>query len=200
MSEPERPAGQRPATRGEEMNEAQARYEAEVRAGVAPPPSAAVPRRQAVAQAQARKALSGGGVSLKFTPAVPLAGKLGLATSLLALAAVIAFFAVAAHDAIWRDRPWLSFGAPGSPGPGPSRPEPPPDMSFTLMLSSQPSGAEVYVNGQGRGKTPAMVNVSCKGGEEIGLRVERSGYKPWETRVPCQRGGTARPSIVLERP
>ncbi len=185
-----------PLSRRDEMSDAQRRYEAEVRTGAAPPPSAAVPRHKAVAAAQARKALAGGGVSLKFTPAAPLANKLWLATGAFAALAVLAFFSIAIHDAVWRSRPWIRFTARSGPVTSPA---PPPDMSFTLMVHSTPPGAEVFIDGQARGKTPAMVNISCAGGEEVALRLERAGFKKWQTRVPCQRGGTARSSIALER-
>src|SRR6185436_11912578 len=85
---PPKPKEPEVATRGDEMSEAQARYEADVRAGAAPSPASAVPRHKAVASAQAKKAMltdgggggetrtatggvKGGGVSLRFTSAVP---------------------------------------------------------------------------------------------------------------------------------
>ncbi|WP_243093644.1 PEGA domain-containing protein [Thermus thalpophilus] len=64
----------------------------------------------------------------------------------------------------------------------------------TLAVSSTPSGAEVYVGGSLRGRTPLSLALP-EGRYEVELRL--SGYEPYRARVEVRRGETTRLEVRL---
>jgi len=64
----------------------------------------------------------------------------------------------------------------------------------TLAVTSTPSGAEVYLNGALRGRTPLSLALP-EGRYEVELRL--SGYEPHRTRVEVRRGETTRLDVRL---
>ncbi|HUO04803.1 MAG TPA: PEGA domain-containing protein [Candidatus Binataceae bacterium] len=52
-----------------------------------------------------------------------------------------------------------------------------------IMVSSDPAGADVDINGQRSGKTPYVANV--KSSEDLHIRVSKDGYQPDEVSDPA---------------
>ncbi len=65
-----------------------------------------------------------------------------------------------------------------------------------LSVSSIPSGAEVYLDGQFQGMTPLVFHP--KGDGRCRLTIEQAGYVAWEKQVRVAPGGLIRLSAVLE--
>ena len=64
-----------------------------------------------------------------------------------------------------------------------------PSPGFMLQITSVPSGAAFAVQGKGRGTTPAMANVACRGGEVVTIQVRKEGFAPYQRQVECREGG-----------
>ncbi|MFN4071149.1 MAG: PEGA domain-containing protein [Thermus caldifontis] len=64
----------------------------------------------------------------------------------------------------------------------------------TLVISSSPSGAEVYVEGALRGRTPLSLSLP-EGRYAVELRL--SGYEPYRATVQVRRGETTRLDVRL---
>ncbi|MFW6369186.1 MAG: PEGA domain-containing protein [Myxococcota bacterium] len=95
---------------------------------------------------------------------------------------------------------WQSLG-PGFGKPADSEnDEPPPvEATGTIALSSTPSGAEVFINGNSRGHTPLTL-AGMPVEETLRVRVQAEGYDPWLTEILLDRPGTTRRlSARLER-
>jgi len=65
----------------------------------------------------------------------------------------------------------------------------------TLAIDSQPRGADVYVDGSHRGVTP--LRLSSQPGQRT-VRIERSGYRTFETSVRLAPGESRRIDAALE--
>ena len=74
-----------------------------------------------------------------------------------------------------------------SSGPMPSATSPPPSESkmTLLLLSSVPPGADIEMDGTFVGNTPSSIPVPLG---EHSIRIEKSGYKPWERKVSTVGG------------
>lgn len=70
------------------------------------------------------------------------------------------------------------------------------DAPESLALSSNPDGAEVYVDDAFVGNAPATLKL--KPGKHT-IRVTQSGYKPWSREVAAQAGTEAHMSATLEK-
>ncbi|OPX61942.1 MULTISPECIES: PEGA domain-containing protein [unclassified Methanoregula] len=70
-----------------------------------------------------------------------------------------------------------------------------PDTGSVRILSSPP-GAEVYLNGEYRGTTPAAISGIPAGNYSLELRA--NGYDRWTSPVIIQRGGLANISATLD--
>jgi hypothetical protein len=56
-----------------------------------------------------------------------------------------------------------------------------------IKFSSQPSGADVVIDGVSRGRTPAEIDVSTKSAHAV--RIELAGYKTYETKLERKMNG-----------
>lgn len=80
--------------------------------------------------------------------------------------------------------PGLSGGTNAAPG-------------FVVQVLSRPSGAEVEIDGVGRGTTPMLGNVQCHDDQKVVIRVHRQGFQPETRRVACREGGRLQARITL---
>ena len=60
------------------------------------------------------------------------------------------------------------------------------EANGTVVISSQPEGARIIVNGRRVGVTP--FDLSMAGGSTLELTVELDGYQPFETSVEVKAG------------
>lgn len=70
-----------------------------------------------------------------------------------------------------------------------------PQETGSARILSSPPGAEVYLNGEYRGTTPATITGIPAGNYSLELRA--TGYDRWTTPVIVQRGGLANISASL---
>ena len=68
---------------------------------------------------------------------------------------------------------------------------------FVLQITSDPTGATVLVDGDPRGKTPALANVACRDGQEITLVVRMPGFPDFRQVVTCREGQTLKARIRM---
>lgn len=68
---------------------------------------------------------------------------------------------------------------------------------FTLQITSDPIGATVLVDGDPRGKTPALANVACSEGQEITLVIRLEGFPDFRQVVPCRESQTLKARIRM---
>ncbi|HUU74510.1 MAG TPA: PEGA domain-containing protein [Methanoregulaceae archaeon] len=54
----------------------------------------------------------------------------------------------------------------------------------SYQISSDPSGAQVTFDGEGRGSTPVNVEISSSGTPGHTLRITKDGYEPYEQSIP----------------
>ncbi|WP_457631144.1 PEGA domain-containing protein [Oceanithermus sp.] len=73
---------------------------------------------------------------------------------------------------------------------------PPPPTTGTLDVSSNPSGAKVYIDGAYRGRTPLTIGLN-PGTHDVELRLP--GYQTYRVRVQVRAGQTSRVSPRLVR-
>jgi hypothetical protein len=72
-----------------------------------------------------------------------------------------------------------------------------PENSGTgLYVMSNPAGANVYLDGESKGKTPLMIRGTAAGSHAI--RMTLSGYADWESAVDAPTGGTRTVSATLK--
>lgn len=71
-----------------------------------------------------------------------------------------------------------------------------PAPGFMLQVTSRPSGAAVRIDGIERGKTPALLNVTCRQGEKVVIEVELAGRSTRRT-VECREGGRLEANLPL---
>lgn len=68
--------------------------------------------------------------------------------------------------------------------------------SVTAQITSEPAGAEIYVNGKYVGSTPSKVSLAF--GEQT-VKVVRPGFKDWERKILVEKGSEPNLNAVLER-
>ena len=59
---------------------------------------------------------------------------------------------------------------------------------FMVRVVSTPSGAEVWIDGTERGRTPLFGNVECDEGQEVVIEVKKAGHPDWRQTEPCRVG------------
>ena len=65
-----------------------------------------------------------------------------------------------------------------------------------MSLNSNPDGADVYVDGQFYGNSPATLKLK-PGKHTIGVKM--SGYKDWSREVSTDSGGQSHLTAALEK-
>jgi TonB family protein len=139
-------------------------------------------------------------------PGLPVAWALGAAAAVAALALGIVGWALwqrsraagpaePARPAVRASPPPRAPSRPGRPATTPA-PQP---QAGSLRIESEPPGARVSVNGQGKGKTPVRIADLPFGSYRV--RVEQKGYEPQTREVSLSArapGGELR--FVLARP
>ncbi|NMB78241.1 MAG: PEGA domain-containing protein [Methanomicrobiales archaeon] len=69
----------------------------------------------------------------------------------------------------------------------------------TVQVTSIPAGAELYLDGEYRGTTPATISGIPAGSHTVELRLE--GYERWSAPVTITPGGTAKvPAALMDLP
>jgi hypothetical protein len=63
-------------------------------------------------------------------------------------------------------------------------------------ITSEPAGAEIYVDGKSNGRTPAKIMLSA--GEHT-VKVTRPGYKDWERKIMVEQGSVKTFNAILEK-
>ena len=73
-------------------------------------------------------------------------------------------------------------------------------VSGKLMVTSDPAGADVFVDGRRQRQTPCEVEVSMRGRpqRDVHVKVEREGHRSWETTATVVAGETAEVNAELE--
>jgi hypothetical protein len=78
-----------------------------------------------------------------------------------------------------------------------------PANGFILVVESTPDGAEVIVDGESKGETPASLNFDCLPPKTIALTLKKPGFLPIERTVACKKDTMvvlkARPDPVKHR-
>ena len=72
---------------------------------------------------------------------------------------------------------------------------PPPQQSGSVQLTSSPSGAEIYLDMEYHGTTPAVITAVPAGNHTIEIR--KSGYERWSGPVTVTAGNVATVSAIL---
>ncbi|MEM7584329.1 MAG: PEGA domain-containing protein [Acidobacteriota bacterium] len=65
---------------------------------------------------------------------------------------------------------------------------PAPAQGFLVRITSDPSAAQVRLDGAERGSTPLFANVACEAGQPISIVIEKPGLPAWQRTVPCRVG------------
>ncbi len=68
---------------------------------------------------------------------------------------------------------------------------------FMLDVTSRPLGAAVVIDGEARGKTPAILNVACTEGQEVTLVLTMEGFPAFRQVIPCREGQTLRARVRM---
>ncbi|MGD9630270.1 MAG: trypsin-like peptidase domain-containing protein [Pyrinomonadaceae bacterium] len=68
--------------------------------------------------------------------------------------------------------------------------------SVSAQITSEPAGAEIYVNGKFVGSTPSKVPLNF--GEQT-VKVVRPGFKEWERKILVEKGSEPSLNAVMER-
>lgn len=71
-----------------------------------------------------------------------------------------------------------------------------PPVGAEAAVTSEPGGADIYVDGQYEGSTPSQLSMSA--GEHV-VRVARPGYRDWERKVRVSAGAKKSINAVLEK-
>jgi hypothetical protein len=90
-------------------------------------------------------------------------------------------------------KPAAAPAAPVEPPPPPPAPEPP---SGLVSVSSVPYLAEVFVDGESMGYTPAKLKLAP--GKHT-FRCEKAGYKPWTKEITVTQGSELTLDATLNR-
>jgi hypothetical protein len=83
---------------------------------------------------------------------------------------------------------------PGSNAAGERAPVPP--AGAEVAVTSEPGGADIYVDGQYEGSTPSQLSMIAG---EHAVRVARPGYRDWERKVRVSAGAKKSINAVLEK-
>jgi hypothetical protein len=75
-------------------------------------------------------------------------------------------------------------------------PKPPVSEAVNIEISSEPSGAEIYVDGVFNSSTPSKLSLSLG---EHAIRVTRPGFKNWERRVVIDGTSIKTLNAILEK-
>ncbi|MGE3189002.1 MAG: PEGA domain-containing protein [Vicinamibacterales bacterium] len=92
----------------------------------------------------------------------------------------------------------LTAERPAAPAARPraAAPAAPRATTGSLLVESRPTGATVMVNGRARGATPLTLDGLAPG--RYTIRIERPGYRPWQTTADVTAGGRARVAASLQ--
>ncbi len=72
------------------------------------------------------------------------------------------------------------------------------NQGFHVRILSEPSGAEVKIQGKSKGHTPFIGNVQCRNEQEVIFEVSLKGFRPWVRNPLCRVGGTLEINARLE--
>jgi hypothetical protein len=89
---------------------------------------------------------------------------------------------------------------PASPAPAPPPPAAPPAAQAgrgLLVITSEPSRADIYIDGKCVGTTPSR-ELELPAGE-IRVRIEKAGFRPWERAVTVLEGNVVSVGPELEK-
>jgi S1-C subfamily serine protease len=75
-------------------------------------------------------------------------------------------------------------------------PTAPPEQRPLTEVTSEPSGAEIYLDGVFTSSTPSKLSLSI--GEHT-IRVSRPGFKDWERRIVVDAGSSKTVNAILEK-
>ncbi|MEE8409228.1 MAG: PEGA domain-containing protein [Myxococcota bacterium] len=113
-----------------------------------------------------------------------LVPSLRAAAAALAVLAVGFFFFPAFRDAVQRDE----YQPARLPEPPPLPPPEPGDpVTVTVLVNSEPTGADVSVNGRKRGTTPTVFSLDCRVGEPIVAQFSLSGHATATQQATCPK-------------
>ncbi len=139
------------------------------------------------------------GLTAAHVPA-PLYGSLApplrTAAAALTVLALGFFFFPAFRDASQRDA-YQPARLPEPPPPPP--PEPGDQVTVTVLINSEPIGADVTVDGRKRGTTPTVFSLDCRVGEPIVAQFSLSGHAAATQQATCPKAndGSLRIRAVL---
>jgi hypothetical protein len=71
-----------------------------------------------------------------------------------------------------------------------------PEMKTILDISSEPTGAEIFINGVFNSSTPSKLKL---GVGEYTIKVSRPGFKDWERRILVEAGSSKTLNAILEK-
>jgi hypothetical protein len=71
-----------------------------------------------------------------------------------------------------------------------------PEMKMILDISSEPTGAEIFINGVFNSSTPSKLKL---GVGEYTIKVSRPGFKDWERRIVVEAGSSKTLNAILEK-
>jgi hypothetical protein len=91
------------------------------------------------------------------------------------------------------EKPAAASAAPAEPPPPPPAPEPPTGL---VSVSSVPYLAEVFVDGESMGYTPAKLKLAPG---KHSFRCEKAGYKPWTKEITVTQGSELTLDATLDR-
>ncbi len=62
----------------------------------------------------------------------------------------------------------------------------------SVLISSDPKGADILVNGQFKGNTPIRISLPA---EELEIKIERAGYEVWTRKLTPSEGMEVKPAL-----
>jgi len=72
----------------------------------------------------------------------------------------------------------------------------PPPQNASVEFSSDPEGADIYIDGNFSGNTPSELQVPD--GEHL-IAVKKAGFKAWERKLRVSSGSSVRLNAELEK-
>lgn len=70
--------------------------------------------------------------------------------------------------------------------------EPQAELTVKVTLSSSPAGADILIDGDFAGNTPAEIAVPAR---RFQLKLQRQGYQPWENQIMPREGMSISPAL-----
>ena len=67
---------------------------------------------------------------------------------------------------------------------------------ITALITSEPQGAEIYINGKLVGSTPSKIGLTAV---EHSIKIVRAGFKDWERQVLVESGSEPSFNAILEK-